>query len=105
MATGNPAVLVVSLCVGALWAAARNWGEARGGLLGVAVCLKPQIGLCFVVYYFVRRRWSVASTACVWAAVIAAIAIARLTGVPWFATNLQDNKSIFAPGAINDFTH
>lgn len=104
IATGNPTVLVVGLCVGAVWAANRKWEKVAGILLAVAVCLKPQVGLCFVFYYLVRRRWSVAGMACGWSAVITVIAISRLAGVPWLSTYLQINKNVFGPGAINDFT-
>ena len=104
ISTGNPAVLVVGLCVGTVWAANRERAKLAGILLGAAVCLKPQVGLCFVLYYLVRRRWSVAGMACGWTAVIAVIAASRLSGVPWLPTYLQDNKSVFGPGAINDFT-
>ena len=106
IATENPAVLVVGFCVIAVWAATRKWHNLSGILLAAAVCLKPQVGLCFVFYYLVRRRWSVAAIAGAWTAAIAFIAAARLAlrGVPWLSSYLQDSKSIFAAGAVNDFT-
>ena len=79
---------------------------AAGILLGIAVCVKPQLGLCFVLYYLVRRRWNVAAIAGGWIAAVALIAIVRLaaSGVPWLSTYLENSMKVFAPGAINDFT-
>ena len=105
-ATLNPTVLVVGLSVGAVWAATRGRQMAAGILLGIAVCVKPQLGLCFLLYYLVRRRWNVAAIACGWTAAVALIAICRLavSSVPWLSTYLENSRRVFAPGAINDFT-
>ena len=43
-ATLNPTVLVVGLSVGAVWAGTRGRQMAAGILLGIAVCVKPQLG-------------------------------------------------------------
>ncbi len=106
LATENPAVLVVGLGVGSVWAANRDWHKTAGILLGMALCMKPQVGLCFVLYYLIRRRWSIAGIACGWTAAITLIAVSRLavSGVPWLSTYLDNNRSLSAPGAINDFT-
>jgi hypothetical protein len=106
IATENPVVLVVGLCVAAVWAANRDRNGASGILLGIAVCLKPQVGLCFLFYYLLRRRWKIAAIVCTWTAVVALIAVSRLAmnGVPWLTTYLENNNSVFGQGAINDFT-
>lgn len=105
-ATLNPTVLIVGLSVAAVWAACRGREMAAGILLGIAVCVKPQLGLCFLLYYLVRRRWNVAAIAGGWIAAVALIAIVRLaaSGVPWLSTYLENGRKVFAPGAINDFT-
>ena len=105
-ATLNPTVLIVGLSVGAIWAATRGKQIMAGILLGIAVCVKPQLGLCFVLYYLVRRRWNVVAIACGWTVAIALIATFRLTasGIPWLSTYLENGRKVFAPGAINDFT-
>jgi glycosyl transferase family 87 len=105
-ATLNPTVLIVGLSVAAVWEATRGRQMAAGILLGIAVCVKPQLGLCFVLYYLVRRRWNVVAIAGGWIAAVALIAIVRLaaSGVPWLSTYLENSMKVFAPGAVNDFT-
>jgi len=100
----SPAAAAVS--VAAVWAASRGKEIAAGILLGIAVCVKPQLGLCFVLYYLVRRRWKIVAIACGWTAALALIAICRLavSGIPWLSTYLENGRKVFAPGAINDFT-
>jgi hypothetical protein len=106
LATENPAIFVIALSVGALWAAHNLRDRTAGVLLALAICLKPQMGLCFLLFYLIRRRWKIAIIACAVTTVIAVIAAARLAaaGVPWITTYLENSRKVFAPGAINDFT-
>jgi Glycosyltransferase family 87 len=106
LATENAAIFVVGLCVVALWAAAYSRENLAGILLALAVCAKPQVGLFFLLFYGVQRRWRIAWVAGATSGVIAVIAIGRLllTGIPWLTSYVENSRSIFAPGAINDFT-
>ncbi len=58
--TANVSLVAVELCVIAVSTARRHQDIATAALLAVATGLKPQIGLCFILYYLLRRRWRVA---------------------------------------------
>jgi hypothetical protein len=106
LATENAAIFVLGLCAAALWAADYSRENLAGILLALAICVKPQVGLCFLLFYAVQRRWHIAKVAGAVSGVIAVIAIGRLllVGTPWLTSYVENSRSIFAPGAINDFT-
>ena len=106
LATENPAILVIGLCAAAIWAARYSQDILAGLLLALASCLKPQLGLCFILFFVVQKKWRIVWTACTVAVLIALIAASRMqvTGAPWLASYLQASREVFAPGAINDFT-
>ena len=78
--TGNVTWLAVELSVIAIWSARRRHDLAAGFLLAVAAGLKPQIGLCFLLYYLLRRRWRVTGAAAAVLALRGGIRV-RATGV------------------------
>jgi hypothetical protein len=106
LATENPAIFVMGLCVAAVWAATNSRDNLGGVLLALASCLKPQLGLCFVLFFVVQKKWRIVWSASVCAALIVLIAITRmqLAGTPWLVSYLQASREVFASGAINDFT-
>ena len=77
-----------------------------GILLGIAVCLKPQIGLPFVVFYLLRRRWRLTGVVAGVFSATAILAMARLAigGSPWFQNYRIDNKVLLVSGILADFT-
>jgi hypothetical protein len=105
LATENAAVLVAGLSVGALWLANRGREKSPGILLGMAICLKPPIGLCFLLYFVICRRWKIVRWGSGWTAVTMLVAIGRLAidGVAWLPSYLLLQREMFAPGAINSF--
>jgi hypothetical protein len=106
LATGNPAILATGLTVGAFWAAESGWLVSSGILLGLAVCLKPPLAACLLLYYLVRGRRKVVGIALLLSSVIASIGLVRLklAGVDWFPTYFENARLIFAPGSLADFT-
>jgi Glycosyltransferase family 87 len=104
-ATENAAVLVAGLSVAALWMANQQWEKTAGILLGIAICLKPPLGLCFLLHFLVCRRWKIVGWCSGWVAVTAFVAISRLAvaGVTWLPTYFQLQRDMFASGAINSF--
>jgi len=60
LASGNVSIAAIALCALAVWAAVSRHNFAAGIMLGAALCLKPQIGICFIAYYALRRNWRVA---------------------------------------------
>src|SRR5271166_2418856 len=55
--TGNVALVAVELGVIAVWTARQGYDILTAALLAISTGLKPQIGLCFLLYYLARRRW------------------------------------------------
>jgi hypothetical protein len=105
MAAGQSAIAIPAALVWAMVLEVRH-PRASGVLLGLSTALKLTIGLPFVAYAVVRRRWLVVVTAGLVAGGIALLAVARmeLAAVPgltsWSAT-LADS---FAPGGANSLT-
>ena len=106
LATENPAVLVVALCVAIVWLARHARENLAGLLLALAICLKPQVGLCFLLFYFIRCERRIAWVATTVSGFIALLAVARMffTGTPWLSSYIENSRKIFASGAINDFS-
>jgi hypothetical protein len=78
--------------------------EIGGGLLtGLALCLKPQLAVWFVLFDLAKRRWK----RLVWAfglfAFLTAIALLRMPQ-GWLTTYLENLRYFFAIGDVNDFT-
>jgi hypothetical protein len=106
LATANPAIVGIALSVVALFFAEQHWDGLAGLLIAGSICLKPPIGLCFLLFYLVSRRWQVVVTASGAALAVAFVAIGRmwLADLPWLASYQLLTQHMFAPGAINDFT-
>lgn len=106
MAAGSIAIVVVATTAVVYLAAERRQDILAGTLLAIAVSLKPQIGLPFLLYFLVCRRWRLAGTALGIVALVAAVAVLRLTiaGTPWFENYLYDNYMLFSRGSLGDFT-
>ncbi|MBZ5614975.1 MAG: DUF2029 domain-containing protein [Acidobacteriia bacterium] len=106
LAAGSIVISTVSLCGIALALEERGRKIIAGILFGIAVCLKPQIGLPFLVYYLLRRHWRLAGVAAGVVVTTALLAMARLaiSGTPWLQNYRLDNKVLLATGMLSDFT-
>jgi hypothetical protein len=106
LATGSMVIVAVAASVAAIWAGEHQHNALAGVLLAVAIGLKPQIGLPFLLYCLLRRRWRMAVIAFSGVAVVFALAVIRLTisGTPWLQNYLYDNRVLFASGSLGDFT-
>jgi len=104
--TGNVALAAVELGVIAVWTARQRHDIATAFLLAASVGLKPQIGLCFLLYYLVRRRWRVFGSALVVLALLAALGLLRLQfgHTPWLPNYLNDNHVLLETGILANFT-
>ncbi len=104
--TGNVTLLAVELSVIAIWSARRRHDLAAGFLLAVAAGLKPQIGLCFLLYYLLRRRWRVTGAAAAVLGCVAAFGFVRLGvgHIPWLSNYLDDNRILLETGVLGNFT-
>jgi hypothetical protein len=104
---GNVALLVVPLTLWAILLAERQEELLAGLGVGIAACLKPQIGIWVLVYYILRGRWRIFVSAIVVAAAFCAILLMR-TGpsalfneIPYYQANL---RYWFDPGRPFSFT-
>jgi hypothetical protein len=106
LAAGSLVISTVSLCGVALALEERGRKIITGILFGIAVCLKPQIGLPFLAYYLLRRHWRLFGIAAGVVLTTALLAMARLaiSGTPWLQNYRVDNKVLLATGILSDFT-
>jgi len=104
--TGNVALAAVELGVVAVWKARQRHDIATAVLLAVSAALKPQIGLCFLLYYLVCRRWRIFAGATALLALFAAVGLLRLevSHTPWFGNYLNDNHVLLESGILANFT-
>jgi len=106
LATANPVILVVALCVAAVWLAQQGRVIASGVTLAVGLSLKPTVAMAFVIFYIVHRQWRMVAAICATTTVLMIVAMARLwrIGFSWLATYLENSAKIFSRGSIDDFT-
>jgi Glycosyltransferase family 87 len=106
IAVGNVSIPAIAVAVLAVWAA-DAWNEiAAGLLLGLATCLKPQIGTWFIVFYAVQKRWRVVFPAAALVAAVAVLGILRLeiSGAPWFSDFLHNARGFAFDNPTVDFS-
>lgn len=106
VASGNTSILVIGLCAIAIWAARANSDIAAGILFGMACAVKPQLGAFLVLYYLVRRRWKLFSTAvgCTIVLNLVAVIYLQLWGAPWVQDYLHNAHGFVTSNHIDDFT-
>ncbi|MGB9236220.1 MAG: glycosyltransferase family 87 protein [Terriglobales bacterium] len=106
LAAGSIVTVAVAASSAATWAASRRHEILAALLLAIAVCLKPQIGLPFCFFYLVRRRWRMAPVAAGAVLLVFILGVSRsaASGTPWVENYLSDNRILFAPGSLGDFT-
>jgi hypothetical protein len=106
IAVFNLAVVATELGIIAIWANHRGKNISSGLLLALTVGLKPQVGLCFLLYFLVCRKWQPAIVSVAGIMAIASVAIMRLNmaHVHWLANYELDNRALFTSGVLGDFT-
>ncbi len=106
IASGNPSILVIGFCAVAILAATRRCDVAAGILFGLACSLKPHIGAGLVLYYLVRRRWQLFTTAVAttMGLFLFAVLYLWLRGASWIQDYLQNAKGFVTANSIDDFS-
>ncbi len=104
--TANVSLVAIELSIVAILAARRRYDTATAILLAVSAALKPQIGLCFLLYYLVRRRWRIFEVTVAILASVAALGLVRLelAHTPWLPNYLNDNHILLETGVLGNFT-
>jgi hypothetical protein len=102
----NVALVAVELGVLAVWTARERHEITTAILVAVSAGLKPQIGLCFLLYYVVRRRWRISGITLAALGVVAAVGLLRLEvgHTPWLENYLNDNHVLLESGILANFT-
>lgn len=103
--TGQMAIMVTVLVLAGLVLMRRDRDGFGGLALGLAAALKPQVGLVFLAYAIIRRRWWSAGTALAALTLCQALGMAVLTtqGHDWWS-GLRANLHFFAHGGPGDPT-
>lgn len=106
LAAGSIVTIAVAASAAGVSAAEQDRDLLAAVLLAIAISLKPQIGLPFLFYYLLRRRWRIAAISSGVVATLAVIALVRLTvsGTPWLQNYLYDGRVLLGPGSLGDFT-
>lgn len=102
---GNMALLAVPLVLGGIWLAESARNSPAGVVLGLATCLKPQIGIWVLLYYLLRGRWRLIVGAAVTGACAAALLLLHPISVGEAIAHYRANQWYwFAPGHLAGFT-
>jgi hypothetical protein len=97
---GNVAILAIELAVLASLACSP---VASGLMLGLSICIKPQLGAWLLLYYLFTRKWTIAGTALLTVVGSCGLAVSRMpqTWIHSYGANLSH---FFSIGGVNDFT-
>jgi hypothetical protein len=96
---GNLAVVVVPLALWAILLAEKEKDVAGGVVVGIATCLKPQIGVWIILYYLLRGRKKMFLAALASAVPVAALLLSRSTALLHSLPDYRANLHYwFAPG-------
>jgi hypothetical protein len=106
LATANPAMLAVSLVIGACWALRKRRPKMAALLLAVAICLKPTVAGGLLLYFAIRRRWVTVLWTCGVTAIAGLVGVVRMfvAGTAWLPSYLENSRRMFAAGSVDDFT-
>ena len=106
LVTANPTLLAVELSIGGILFARRRQEISAAVLVGLATGLKPQIGLVFLVYFLLRRRWRIFLPAAAGVGCLAGMGLLRLeiSHTSWLANYLHNNQVQLETGVLGIFT-
>jgi hypothetical protein len=100
LAVMSPSAIAIEL---GIIGAALTKEEASGILIGLSLCLKPQLGLLFLLEQVFSKRWRRAGWAISGLVLISVMSLLRLP--PQWIHSYRENLHYFrAPGGVNDFT-
>jgi hypothetical protein len=102
LAAGQSGIVVTAALVWAMVLEAAH-PKASGLLLGLATALKVTMGLPFLAYSLVRRRWLVTATASLVVGAIALVSVMRMqvASVPWLTSWTSQLAASLEPGGPN----
>jgi len=103
LATGNVSIPAIALACIAVWAVDAQREVLAGILLAVVLSLKPQIGILFLGYYVLRRRWTTCRLGAAGTSLIALIGAARMYSLgPRWVSDFMRNARIWLGSNSSD---
>jgi len=104
--TCNLAVLAVEAGILALWAEKIRKPFVCGVLIAICVGVKPPLGLCFLLYYLVKRSWRISTVALASLAIMGIVPILwlNLHHAAWISNYTADTRALLENGTLGDFT-
>lgn len=103
---GNPGVAVISLISLAICFGAGQSGTASGVLLGIALCFKPQLAICALCVFAIRKNWKAVAAAFTVFVLSLALGITVVSSFgrnwTWWNTEQQNVAISFQPGGQSD---
>jgi hypothetical protein len=106
IAASNIVLAVLAICVlSCLYM--EDESDCLGGiLLGAASALKPTVAAAFLLYFVAKRKWRVLVIALAAGGALLLVADVRMlwNGVHPVASYVLNNRRMFGPGGIDDFT-
>jgi uncharacterized membrane protein len=102
IASGQSGIAITAALVWAMVLEGRH-PFGSGLLLGISTAFKVTMGLPFMAYALVRRRWSMIAVAGLAIGALLLIAVLRMevAGVPWLQSWTDNVARSFEPGGIN----
>lgn len=106
VAVGNVSIPAIAISAFAVWAGSVRKDIAAGLLLGVATCLKPQLCICFVLYYALRKRWQIVLFSAGLTAAVLVVGVLRLeiSGAHWLSDFLHNARQFVVDNPTVDFS-
>jgi hypothetical protein len=106
IAVGNVSILAIALCCIAAFGASANWDLMAGISLALGACLKPQLGICFLIYYVLQKRFRIVFIACGLGIAVFVIGVCRLelSGISWIGDFFRNARRFASECLTADFT-
>jgi len=105
LAAGNLSILGFILCMYSLLLAQEKMEIAPGLLMGLALCIKPTVGILILLYMLVGRRWRLLCAGIGLTALITGIAMLRMSAIPsvWHTDYQQNMAFLVGPSGAGNF--
>lgn len=104
IATYNLAIVAAELGIISLLADHQRRNIESALLIALSTALKPQIGLCFLLYSIVRRRDAVVALGILTTLVAIPVAWLAFAHINWLSNYALDNHALLKTGFLADFT-
>jgi glycosyl transferase family 87 len=96
IAAGNVSIPAIAVGGVAFWAATHQKDNLAGILIALSSCLKPQIGVLFILYYLLRRQWKIALVGIGLSTAVLIVGTGRLefSGALWWEDFLANARAM-----------